>query len=132
LKEQGLNSIDEMDSVSLDKLIGFHLLYYAYSADKLINFRPEEGDDVTDEDKKINAGLYYKHRTKSKDANTTEYDFRRDQEVTAYRKLYNPEFDPYDDPYDDPTYGWMYDDGKDGDDKKGNKPDDDGDNSPTE
>ena len=86
LKEQGLNSIEEMDSVSLDKLIGFHLMYYAYSADKLINFRPEEGDDVTDDEKKINAGLYYKHRTKSKDANTTEYDYRRDLEVTIFHQ----------------------------------------------
>lgn len=86
LREQGLGSIEEMDSVELDKLIGFHLMYYAYSADKLINFRPEEGDDVTDEEKKINAGLYYKHRTKSKDANTTEYDFRRDLDVTIYHR----------------------------------------------
>jgi hypothetical protein len=67
LADQGLNSIEEMDSSSLEKLIGFHLMYYAYSADKLINFRPQEGDDVTDEEKKINAGMYYKHRTKSKD-----------------------------------------------------------------
>ena len=56
---------------------------------------------------------------------------RRNQEVAAYRKLYNPEFDPYDDPYDDPTCGWMYDDGKDDDGKKGNKPDDDDDDSST-
>ena len=47
---------------------------------------------------------------------------RRDQEVTAYRKIYDPEFDPYDDPYDDPTFGWMYEDGRDTG-KNGNNPD---------
>ena len=51
---------------------------------------------------------------------------RRDQEITAYRKLCDPEFDPYDDPYDDPNCGWMYEDKKD-DGKKGDKPDDDDD-----
>jgi hypothetical protein len=28
----------------LKKLIGFHLLYYAFDREKLINFRPNEGD----------------------------------------------------------------------------------------
>lgn len=84
LQEKGLNSIEEMDSVELDKLIGFHLMYYAYSADKLNNFRPEEGDDVSDEEKRINAGMYYKHRTKSKDANTKEYYQTIQQDVTIY------------------------------------------------
>lgn len=84
LNEKGFQSIEEMDSTELDKLIGFHLMYYSYSADKLINFRPEEGDDVTDEEKAINAGLYYKHRTKSRDRNTTEFDNTRQQQVTIY------------------------------------------------
>lgn len=84
LKGKGLQSIEEMDSVELDKLIGFHLMYYAYSADKLNNFRPEEGDDVSDDEKRVNAGMYYKHRTKSKDANTTEYYQTIKQDVTIY------------------------------------------------
>ncbi|MBO7325591.1 MAG: fasciclin domain-containing protein [Bacteroidales bacterium] len=84
LQAKGLNSIEEMDSVELDKLIGFHLMYYAYSADKLNNFRPQEGDDVSDEEKRVNAGMYYKHRTKSKDANTTEYYQTIQQDVTIY------------------------------------------------
>lgn len=86
LAEQGLSSIEEMDSALLEKLIGFHLMYYAYSADKLINFRPEEGDDVSDEEKNIKAGLYYKHRTKSKDANTIEYDSKRQMDVTVFHQ----------------------------------------------
>ncbi|MBO4444259.1 MAG: fasciclin domain-containing protein [Bacteroidaceae bacterium] len=84
--ENGISSIDEMDIDELDKLIGFHLMYYSYSADKLINFRPEEGDDVTDEEKEINAGMYYKHRTKSRDRNTTEFDNTRQTEVTIYHQ----------------------------------------------
>ncbi len=50
------------------KLIGFHILYYSYDKEKLINFRPSEGDGATDEDKLKKAGLYYKFRTRSQDA----------------------------------------------------------------
>ena len=84
--ENGISSIESMDSLELDKLIGFHLMYYSYSADKLMNFRPQEGDDVTDEEKEINAGLYYKHRTKSHDQNTIEYDNTRQTNVTIYHQ----------------------------------------------
>lgn len=50
------------------KLIGFHILYYAFDQSKLTNFRPAEGDGATAEELEKNAGLFYKFRTRSQDA----------------------------------------------------------------
>lgn len=52
-------------------MIGFHLLYYSYNKNKLVNFRPE-GDLITDEEMNKNAGLYYKFRTRSSNVPTME------------------------------------------------------------
>ena len=70
LQENGYSSVEEMYSsnpTQLKKTIGFHLMYYAYDWDKLVNFRPTEGDGATEEQKQQNAGLWYKHRTRSQD-----------------------------------------------------------------
>lgn len=70
----GGKKIQELPVDEVSKLIGFHVLYYSFNKDKLINFRPAEGDGVTLADKNINAGLYYKFRTKSMDGITIEKD----------------------------------------------------------
>ena len=70
--EYGVNSIEELSVDEIKKLIGFHIMYYSFDKNKLINFRPEEGDGATDEELMVNAGLYYKFRTKSQDALTLE------------------------------------------------------------
>jgi len=67
LKANNYSSISDMEADELKKLIGFHLMYYSYNKEKLINFRPE-GDQATEEEKISKAGLYYKHRTRSFDA----------------------------------------------------------------
>lgn len=70
LQKNGYSSVEEMYStnpVLLKNTIGFHLMYYAYDWQKLVNFRPTDGDAATDEQKAVNAGLYYKHRTRSRD-----------------------------------------------------------------
>lgn len=74
LQKKGLTSIDQMNDTELKKLIGFHLVYYAFDWNKLINFRPTEGDGATEEQKAVMAGYYYKFRTKSSDAVSREYD----------------------------------------------------------
>lgn len=66
--------IEDLPINEVKKLIGFHILYYAFNKDKLINFRPNEGDAATDEEKNIGAGLFYKHRTKSQDEISLELD----------------------------------------------------------
>lgn len=83
LSAHGYSDITAMDSTDLKKLIGFHLLYYSYNKDKLTNFRPE-GDAVTDEQAKVNAGLYYKFRTKSTSPTTMETDPSTGKNVTVY------------------------------------------------
>lgn len=75
LKENyGVSSIENLPVSEVKKLIGFHLLYYSFDKEQLINFRPEEGDAATAEEELLNAGLYYKFRTKSQDSLTVELD----------------------------------------------------------
>ena len=71
LSEKGYSSIDEMYQKNpnyVKNLIGMHLMYYAFDWDKMVNFRPTDGDAATDEAKEKGAGMYYKHRTHSQDA----------------------------------------------------------------
>lgn len=63
-----VDDIADLPTDEIKKLIGFHVLYYSYDKDKLINFRPSEGDGATNEEKEKKAGLYYKFRTRSQDA----------------------------------------------------------------
>lgn len=74
LSENGKSSIEDYSTGELQQLIGFHILYYSYDKDKLVNFRPELGDGATDEEMELAAGLYYKHRTRSYEAPTQEQD----------------------------------------------------------
>lgn len=68
LKENyNTEDISMVPKLELEKLIGFHLLYYSFDKEKLINFRPSEGDGASAEEKAINAGLNYKFRTHSQD-----------------------------------------------------------------
>ncbi|MCD8185491.1 MAG: fasciclin domain-containing protein, partial [Rikenellaceae bacterium] len=85
LSDNNYASIGAMEEQELKKLIGFHLLYYSYNKEKLINFRPE-GDLATEEQKASNAGMYYKHRTRSIDAPTQGYIDTLDKYVTLYHQ----------------------------------------------
>ncbi|MBQ8058198.1 MAG: hypothetical protein IJ199_00045 [Prevotella sp.] len=68
----GTTDINELSVDEVKKLIGFHILYYSFDKGKMLNFRPLEGDGATDEEKEINSGMYYKFRTRSQDAVTSE------------------------------------------------------------
>lgn len=71
LNERGYTSISDMPVTEVSKLIGYHILYYSYNKEKLVNFRPT-GSTETEEEQNVAAGLYYKHRTRSSDAPTIE------------------------------------------------------------
>jgi len=60
--------ISTLPQSEVKKIVGFHILYYNFDKQKLTNFRPNEGDGATEEELAINAGLYYKFRTRSQDA----------------------------------------------------------------
>ncbi|MFC3197846.1 fasciclin domain-containing protein [Parapedobacter deserti] len=63
LQKHSITSITGMPITELRRLIGFHLIYYAYDQQKLANYQPFGfGLEIPD-----NAGLYYKHRTRSRD-----------------------------------------------------------------
>lgn len=116
--EYGKSDISELTEDEVKKLIGFHVLYYSFDKEKLINFRPQEGDGATKEQKLQNAGLYFKFRTKSQDPVTQE----NDTAFVYHRERYVPVFSHlmfrtkginaktnYE--YFYPTTGWNADDG---------------------
>lgn len=117
----GTESIDDVPADELKKLIGFHILYYSFDKEKLTNFRPNEGDGATDEEKNIRAGQYYKFRTRSQDAisykneatqDTAIYHFERLLPVFSYRLFQSKNIDAkanYE--YFYPATGWQGDDG---------------------
>lgn len=66
LSQKGVGSVDELyqrDPEYLKRLITYHVMYYSFDWQKLVNFRPNEGDAASEADKAVNAGYYYKHRT---------------------------------------------------------------------
>lgn len=67
LTAKGYSSIKDMDKKELQKLIGFHLLYYSYNKEALENFRPLNSGIDPEENKEVDAGLYYKFRSRSND-----------------------------------------------------------------
>lgn len=84
LNQKGYASLDAMSPEALKKLIGFHLVYYAFDWDKLVNFRPLEGDGATAESKARFAGYYYKHRTKSSDPISQAFNPATNDSVSVY------------------------------------------------
>jgi len=83
LKKKGYASINDVETEELKKIIGFHLLYYSYNKERMMNFRPD-GDSETDEDKLVEAGLYYKFRTRSTSKPTVEIDGVTGKKMTIY------------------------------------------------
>ena len=69
----GTTDVGSIDAAELKKLIGFHIFHYSFDKDMLTNFRPNEGDGATEEEKLENAGMYYKFRTRSQDPISLEH-----------------------------------------------------------
>lgn len=114
--------IEELPLDEVSKLIGFHVLYYSFDKDKLVNFRPYEGDGASIEEENINAGLFYKFRTKSMDEQTIEKDtagidvsvfhLERFLPVFSYRMFQTKQINAkYNYEYFFPNTPWKHDDG---------------------
>lgn len=70
LAKKGVSSVEELDAQDheyINKLVGYHLMYYAYDWNKMVNFRPTDGDGATSDQLMVNAGYYFKHRTHCQD-----------------------------------------------------------------
>lgn len=63
LSGRGYASVEAVPDDELSKVVGFHLVYYAFDKEKLANYRPEGSSNVAAT--VADAGLYYKFRTKS-------------------------------------------------------------------
>ncbi|GGF46060.1 fasciclin domain-containing protein [Echinicola rosea] len=80
--EEGIGSVDQLSEAEAKKLVGYHLVYYSFSRERFANYRPE-GQFV---EKPAMAGLYYKHRTKSRDTISVEMDKVSGKERTIFHK----------------------------------------------
>ena len=65
---------DSLKGSQLDRLIGYHLLYYSFNKEALENYRPNGS-----ESQNLYPGMYYKFRTKSCDPISVETDFTNDK-----------------------------------------------------
>lgn len=83
----GTESIENVPVDEVKKLVGFHILYYAFDKTKLMNFRPNEGDQATEEEKNENAGLYYKFRTRSQDPLSYKNTETKDTAIYHFERL---------------------------------------------
>lgn len=67
LQKKGCETIEELyekDPQYVTQLITYHLLYYAFDWEKMVNFRPMEGDGAAADEREINAGCYNRYRTR--------------------------------------------------------------------
>ncbi|WP_186755973.1 fasciclin domain-containing protein [Echinicola salinicaeni] len=80
--EEGIGGVDELSVAETKKLMGYHLVYYSFSRNRFANYRPE-GQAV---EKPAMAGMYYKHRTKSRDTVSVEMDKVAGKERTIFHK----------------------------------------------
>lgn len=66
LTENGYASVDAIPAVELEKLVAYHLVYYSFTKGQFEDYKPNgiESENVL-------KGIYYKFRTKSRDAIST-------------------------------------------------------------
>lgn len=91
LSEKGYATINDMPVNEVKKVIGYHVLYYSYNKEKLVNFRPT-GNTETEEEQNVAAGMYYKHRTRSSDAPTIETTAAGSSVMVYHLERYLPVF----------------------------------------
>ena len=93
LQERGMSSIDQLSPAELKKLVGYHLVYYAFGQQRFANYNPEG----TDAEQVANtAGLNYKHRTKSRDTLSVMVDIIDGKEKMVFHKeRFLPVFSSY-------------------------------------
>ena len=69
LSKHNYSSIDDIPEVELNKLVGYHLVYYSYSKRDFLFYNPNGVDNEIQK-----PGHYFKFRTKSRDAISTVVD----------------------------------------------------------
>ncbi len=69
LTKKGYASVESIPLSEIDKIVGYHLVYYSFTKDAFEDYKP--GGSSSENKLK---GIYYKFRTKSREDITTEYD----------------------------------------------------------
>ncbi len=88
LEENGYADVSSIPDAEVKKLVGFHLIYYAFDKEKFANYRPE---GVTTNTDYSDAGLYYKFRTKSGSGLETYIDPTTETGEDSVRLVYHKE-----------------------------------------
>lgn len=91
LNRHGYSSVEEIPVEELQNMVTYHLLYYSFKSDDFMEYRPE-GTNVEDDW----IGLYYKYRTRSRDAAEMISDPSRDGALVKvfHQEKYIPVFTP--------------------------------------
>lgn len=114
LSDEGYASVNDIPLDELQKLVGFHLVYYSFNKEMFADYRPE--GISTDPDNYSDAGLHYKFRTKSS-SGIEEYVDRTiaSGQIDSVKKVYHkerflPVFSSYlfDTKNIDPVYNYNY------------------------
>ena len=92
LAQKGYSSLSDIPINELKKLVGYHLVYYAFGKDRFANYQPNGSGN----ENPLEKGLYYKHRTKALGETTTEYDKVLERNVKIFHKeLFIPVLSEY-------------------------------------
>lgn len=84
LEKEGYASVRDIPVDDLEKLIGFHLVYYSYNKSDLENYRPTSDIVDEEEDTGLQPGMYYKFRTRSSSPASLGVDPATNELVTVY------------------------------------------------
>jgi uncharacterized surface protein with fasciclin (FAS1) repeats len=96
LSNKGYASIDDMPADEATKLISYHLVYASYNKEEFANFNPYGSGNANP----LEAGLFYKHRTKARNAFTTEWGLnpktqKYENLTVVHKELYLPVMSSY-------------------------------------
>lgn len=69
--DRNISSINDLSAAELEKIIAYHLVYYSFSKERFENYHP---GGIEAELNTNQPGLFYKFRTKSRDAISTAID----------------------------------------------------------
>jgi len=69
LDKHSYASVAQIPEEEINRLIGYHLVFYSFNKEQFIDYKPNGIESVNPL-----KGMYYKYRTKSRDAISSEYD----------------------------------------------------------
>lgn len=89
LSAKGYANLEAIPAAELEKLVAFHLVYYSFSKSAFENYKPDGIESINDL-----PGIFYKFRTKSRDAHSVWADkaFSNVQRKVIHKERFLPVF----------------------------------------